>query len=86
MTLNCKDILYSTDKNKLHQSRNISYTRLRNIFDILDFCIEHLSNEFNITSNIDIDQNYKGLFLQYKEQYNTFKKLFKYIDPNLKTI
>lgn len=84
LTSNCKDKLYSTDKKKLHQSRNISYTRLRNIFDILDLCIDRLSNKFNTISDIDIDKNYEKLCSQYKDQYNTFKKLFKSIDPNLK--
>lgn len=84
LTSNCKDKLYSTDKKKLHQNRNISYTRLKNIFDILDLCISRLTNEFNTISNIDINKNYEELCLQYKDQYNTFKKLFISIDSNLK--
>lgn len=86
LTSNCKDKLYSTDKKKLHQNRNISYTRLKNIFDILDLCIGRLSTKFNIISNIDIDKNYERLCLQYKDQYNTFKKLFKSIDSNIQII
>lgn len=86
LTSNCKDKLYSTDKKKLHQNRNISYTRLKNIFDILDLCISRLSTKFNIISNIDIEKNYEKLCSQYKGQYNTFKKLFKSIDPNLQII
>ncbi len=84
LTSNCKDKLYSTDKKKLHQSRNISYTRLRNIFDILDLCIERVSTKFNTISSIDVDGNYEKLCSQYRIQYNTFKKLFRSIDPDLK--
>lgn len=83
LTSNCKDKLYSTDKRNLHQNRNISYTRLRNIFDILDLCIEKADSKFSIISCIDIDHNYKEVCIQYKTQYNTFKKLFRTIDPDL---
>lgn len=84
LTSNCKDKLYSIDKKKLHQNRNISYTRLRNIFDILDLCIINVKTKFDIIDNIDHENNYEKLCSEYNKQYNTFKKLFISIDPNLK--
>lgn len=83
-TSNCMDKLYSTDQKKLQQNKNISYTRLRNIFDILDLCIEKVNTKFNSIGNIDTDQNYKKLCSEYRKQYNTFKKLFIPIDSSLK--
>lgn len=84
LTSNCKDKLYSTDKKKLHQNKNISYTRLRNIFDILDLCIARVKTKFEIIYDIDKEKNYEKLCSEYNKQYNTFKKLFKSIDQNLK--
>lgn len=82
-TSNSIDKLYTTDDRNLYANRRISYTRLKNIFNILDACIERTENYYSIISDIDINCNYINLCKQYKESYNRFKRLFTDIDPQL---
>lgn len=83
LTSNCIDKLYSTDHDELYSSRKISYTRLKNIFNILDNIIKEIDSYYVIISNIDINNNYVELCKRYKEAYFRFKKLFSDIDKSI---
>lgn len=83
LTSNCANKIYSTDYEEIFKNRKISYTRLKNIFNILDDCIKKVNSFSNVISNIDIDNNYVNLCENYKKQYAIFKKIFTDIDPNI---
>lgn len=80
---NCVDNLYSINSKELYCNRKISYTRLKNIFNILDQCIEDIEPYYDVISDIDINSNYLELCNGYKKSYNQFKKLFIDIDCDL---
>ena len=83
LTSNSIDKLYSSNSTVLYSNRKISYTRLKNIFDILDTCIRRVESLNPIISNIDVNSNYIDLCNLYKDEYIRFKKLFKDIDPSI---
>lgn len=83
LTSNCVDKLYSINSKDLYCSRKISYTRLKNIFNILDTCIKKIDSFYSIISNIDINNNYVKLCSEYKNEYKRFKKLFSDIDSSI---
>lgn len=83
LTSNCVDKLYSTNNEELYNSRKISYTRLKNIFNILDGCIDKVYSSFSIISNIDINSNYANLCNMNRDTYQRFKGLFVDIDSNI---
>ena len=80
-TSNCVDRLFSIDWVELYANRKISYTRLKNIFYIIDECIRKIESYSVIIECIDKDSNYKILCQKYKQSYHNFKQLFKDIDP-----
>lgn len=84
LTQACVDKMYSTNSKTLYSSRKISYTRLKNIFNILDESIEIVKGKFDMISEIDMDNNYSKLFELYLESYDRFKALFFDIDTPLR--
>lgn len=83
LTSNSVDKLYSMDFKDLFCSKKISFTRLKNIFDILDNCICKIDALQSLIQDIDLNSNYMKLFNEYKNEYSRFKKLFYEIDSNL---
>lgn len=83
LTSNCPN-LYSVQVEDLFLNKRISYTRLKNIFNILDNCIKQINCYKDIISEIDIDKNYIELCEKYKTEYDRFKKTLWDVDPSLK--
>lgn len=77
LTSPCMDNLYSSNSKDLFENRKISYTRLKNIFNILDDCMNKVSSFNSIISNIDSNSNYIKLCESYIGEYSRFKDLFK---------
>ena len=63
------------NKNKLYEERNISVTRLINVFSILDNCNAIIADNFELIRDIDVNDNYYNLWNKNLKAYRAFKKL-----------
>ena len=73
LTTTSVDKLYSSNDLDLYNNKNVSYTRLKNIIDILDFCIMIVENCKGTIIDIDMKDNYLNLFKEYCKEYKNFK-------------
>lgn len=74
LTTTSVDKLYSSNDLDLYNNKNVSYTRLKNIIDILDFCIMIVENCKGTIIDIDMKDNYLNLFKEYCKEYKNFKE------------
>ena len=65
ITSNSVDKLYSLDCVDLYNNRKISYTRLKNILNIIDLCLDKINRNSFIITNIDQENNYVKLCEEY---------------------
>lgn len=75
LTSSCHEKLYSADKIDVYGSKLISYTRLKNVLDIIDECIGVIEDKKEIIFDIDKNQAYMQTYGLYRENYKVFKEI-----------
>lgn len=75
--------VFSGNKNKLYEERNISVTRLINVFSILDNCNAIIADNFELIRDIDVNDNYYDLWNKNLKAYRAFKKLTVKLIPEI---
>lgn len=74
VTTTSVDKLYSSNGLDLYNNKNVSYTRLKNIIDILDSCIMIVEEYKETIEDIDMKDNYYNLFEECCKEYKSFKE------------
>ena len=75
--------VFSCNKNELYEERNISVTRLINVFSILDNCNAVIGENFKLIKDIDVTDNYYNLWNKNLKAYRSFKKLTVKLIPEI---
>lgn len=75
--------VFSCNKNELYEERNISVTRLINVFSILDNCNAVIGENFKLIKDIDVTDNYINLWNKNLKAYRSFKKLTVKLIPEI---
>lgn len=65
--------VFSGNKNKLYEERNISVTRLINVFSILDNCNAIIADNFELIRDIDVNDNYYNLWNKNLKAYRALR-------------
>lgn len=86
LTSNCALELFSSKWEDVYVDKKISYTRLKNIFNILDKCILISTVHYYKIGSIDLNQNFIKQCILYREKYLIFKKIFIYMDASLENV
>ena len=74
ITTTSVDKLYSSNALDLYNNKNVSYTRLKNIIDILDSCIMIVEEHKETIADTDMKDNYYKLFEECCKEYKNFKE------------
>lgn len=74
ITTTSVDKLYSSNALDLYNNKNVSYTRLKNIIDILDSCIMIVEGHKETIADTDMKDNYYKLFEECCKEYKNFKE------------